>query len=96
MPQHDHDPSDAFDPPHGSRDDPQNTALTSAKFTNRRVMKFVFEFVNKTYMLIKLSVTFIFPFQSSHGSFYVVFISFKFPLLLYTLKQELYSLWKVE
>lgn len=48
MPQYDHDPSDAFDPPHGSRDDPENTGLTSAKFTNGGAMKCVFEFVNKT------------------------------------------------
>lgn len=80
MPQYDHDPSDAFDTPHGSRDDPQNTGLTSAKFTNGGAIKF--EFVNTTYMLIKLSETFIFPFQSSHVVSYVVFISFKFPLLL--------------
>lgn len=77
MTQHDHDPSDAFDPPHDSRDDPQNTGLTSAKFTNGGAMKFVFEFV-----LIKLSETFIFPFQSLHVVSYAVFISFKCPLLL--------------
>lgn len=82
MPQHDHDPSDAFVPPHGSRDDPQNTGLTSAKFTNGGAMKFVSEFVNNTYMLIKLWETFIFPFQSSHLVSYVVFISFKCLLLL--------------
>lgn len=85
MPQHDHDPSDAFDPPPGSRDDPQNTALTSAKFTKGGAMKFVFEFVNKTYyILIKLSEKFMFPFQSSHVVSYVVslFISLKCPLLL--------------
>lgn len=64
------------------RDNPQNTGLTSAKFTNGGAMTFVFEFVNKTYKLIKLSETFIFLFQSSHVVSYAVFISFKFPLLL--------------